>query len=70
MWAVAWNPSQKASIPDILAVCDWNQKLSFYVLSGRQVRLWLLDACDLRHARVEVRAGDEEDDVITMGTPN
>jgi len=37
VWALAWNPSKKADLPDILAVCDWNKKLSFYVLSGRQV---------------------------------
>jgi intraflagellar transport protein 122 len=33
---MAWNPSRDEMV-DILAVGDWNQKLSFYQLSGRQI---------------------------------
>ena len=36
VWSLAWNPSKK-SATDILAVTDWNQRLSFYMLSGRKV---------------------------------
>ncbi|XP_065909716.1 intraflagellar transport protein 122 homolog [Dysidea avara] len=35
VWEVSWNPSKDHS--DILTVCDWNQKLSFFQPSGRQV---------------------------------
>eukprot|EP00048_Salpingoeca_helianthica_P024440 m.32361 g.32361 ORF g.32361 m.32361 type:complete len:1222 (-) comp9388_c0_seq1:284-3949(-) len=37
VWAMQWNPS-KVEATDVLAVCDWNQKLSFYLLSGRPAR--------------------------------
>lgn len=50
MWCLAWNPSRysignmtMATIVyrddqyDVLSVCDWGQKLSFYQLSGKQV---------------------------------
>ena len=36
IWCIAWNPSRDEPV-DILAVGDWNQKLAFYQLSGRQV---------------------------------
>eukprot|EP01116_Phalansterium_solitarium_P016577 TRINITY_DN3872_c0_g3_i3.p1 TRINITY_DN3872_c0_g3~~TRINITY_DN3872_c0_g3_i3.p1 ORF type:complete len:1186 (+),score=383.77 TRINITY_DN3872_c0_g3_i3:201-3758(+) len=36
VWCVQWNPSRDEPC-DILAVGDWNQKLSFYQLSGRPV---------------------------------
>jgi len=36
VWSLAWNPSKK-SATDILAVTDWNQRLSFYMLSGRKI---------------------------------
>eukprot|EP00039_Didymoeca_costata_P007788 m.103931 g.103931 ORF g.103931 m.103931 type:complete len:1184 (+) comp13828_c0_seq5:52-3603(+) len=36
VWSLAWNPS-KADTTDILCVCDWNQRMSFYMLSGRQI---------------------------------
>lgn len=35
IWSLTWNPSEEAL--DTLAVCDWNQRLSFYMLSGRQI---------------------------------
>ncbi|KAK3754001.1 hypothetical protein QZH41_009256 [Actinostola sp. cb2023] len=35
VWTLAWNPSKEEPF-DILAVGDWNQKLSFYHLSGKQ----------------------------------
>ena len=53
VWSLCWNPSKlvhsnlaciiqgislRRDHSDILAVCDWNQKLSFYQPSGRQVR--------------------------------
>ena len=44
VWSLAWNPSKK-SATDILAVTDWNQRLSFYMLSGRKVRLQLGGTC-------------------------
>lgn len=36
IWSLAWNPSPDREY-DILAVADWNQRLSFFQLSGRQV---------------------------------
>eukprot|EP00049_Salpingoeca_infusionum_P018533 m.357671 g.357671 ORF g.357671 m.357671 type:complete len:1216 (-) comp17897_c0_seq1:1469-5116(-) len=36
IWSIQWNPS-KTDKTDVLAVCDWNQTMSFYLLSGRQV---------------------------------
>ncbi len=36
IWCLAWNPSRDEPC-DILAVGDWNQKLAFFQLSGRQV---------------------------------
>lgn len=36
VWCIAWNPSTDEPY-DILAVGDWDQKLAFYQLSGRQV---------------------------------
>lgn len=32
VWSLAWSPSTTST--DILAVCDWNQRMSFYILSG------------------------------------
>eukprot|EP00035_Acanthoeca_spectabilis_P005137 m.110473 g.110473 ORF g.110473 m.110473 type:complete len:1203 (-) comp12887_c0_seq1:313-3921(-) len=37
IWSLSWNPS-KSLATDELVVCDWEQKLSFYMLSGRQLR--------------------------------
>eukprot|EP00041_Stephanoeca_diplocostata_P034387 m.1171057 g.1171057 ORF g.1171057 m.1171057 type:complete len:1193 (+) comp24511_c0_seq1:191-3769(+) len=37
VWSVAWNPS-KTLKTDELVVCDWNQRVSFYMLSGRPIR--------------------------------
>lgn len=48
VWSLSWNPSKDHS--DVLAVCDWNQKLSFYQPSGRQIgkeRTLGYDACFL-----------------------
>ncbi|XP_063677481.1 intraflagellar transport protein 122 homolog isoform X2 [Bolinopsis microptera] len=36
IWCIAWNPAKTEAV-DIMAVADWNQKLSFYQLNGRQV---------------------------------
>eukprot|EP00040_Diaphanoeca_grandis_P002902 m.23057 g.23057 ORF g.23057 m.23057 type:complete len:1216 (-) comp14047_c1_seq1:211-3858(-) len=36
VWSVTWNPSEEGDV-DCLAVCDWNQRLTFYMLSGRQI---------------------------------
>eukprot|EP00052_Salpingoeca_macrocollata_P008243 m.65502 g.65502 ORF g.65502 m.65502 type:complete len:1216 (+) comp16496_c0_seq1:48-3695(+) len=36
VWAMQWNPSLESS--DVLAVCDWDQKMSFYLLSGRPAK--------------------------------
>ncbi|KAI8996741.1 hypothetical protein BC832DRAFT_598279 [Gaertneriomyces semiglobifer] len=36
IWTLAWNPS-RSSNGDVLAVGDWDQKLAFYDLNGRQV---------------------------------
>ena len=36
IWCLAWNPAKTEAV-DIMAVADWNQKLSFYQLNGRQV---------------------------------
>lgn len=36
IWCIAWNPSRDEPY-DILAVGDWDQKLAFYQLSGRQM---------------------------------
>ncbi len=33
---MAWNPSRDEPV-DILAVGDWDKKLAFYQLNGRQV---------------------------------
>lgn len=38
VWSISWNPST-SEVTDVLCVADWNQTLSFYMLSGRQV--WL-----------------------------
>ncbi|KAK4469081.1 hypothetical protein MN116_006670 [Schistosoma mekongi] len=35
IWNLKWNPS-KSDYGEVLAVIDWNQKLSFYQLCGRQ----------------------------------
>jgi intraflagellar transport protein 122 len=35
-WSVMWNPNANGKT-DTLAVADWSQRLSFYMLSGRQV---------------------------------
>ncbi|XP_015239030.1 PREDICTED: intraflagellar transport protein 122 homolog, partial [Cyprinodon variegatus] len=37
IWSIAWSPS-KDEHNDVLAVADWGQKLSFYKLSGQQIR--------------------------------
>ena len=37
IWALAWNPSPEDG-HDILCVADWAQTISFYSLSGKQVR--------------------------------
>lgn len=36
VWCLAWNPSRDDQY-DILSVCDWGQRLSFYQLSGKQI---------------------------------
>ncbi|XP_048590687.1 intraflagellar transport protein 122 homolog isoform X2 [Nematostella vectensis] len=36
VWTIQWNPSKDEPY-DILAIGDWNQRLSFYQLSGKQV---------------------------------
>eukprot|EP00794_Sanderia_malayensis_P006236 gene6236-6953_t len=36
VWTISWSPSKDDSA-DILAVGDWNKKLSFYQLSGKQI---------------------------------
>ena len=36
IWCLAWNPAKSEAV-DILAIADWNQKLSFYQLNGRQI---------------------------------
>jgi intraflagellar transport protein 122 len=36
IWCLAWNPNRDEPA-DVLAVGDWNQKLAFYQLNGRQV---------------------------------
>lgn len=36
IWAVAWNPNPEEGY-DVLCVADWNQTVSFYALSGKQV---------------------------------
>ncbi|KAJ3016424.1 hypothetical protein HKX48_004032 [Thoreauomyces humboldtii] len=36
IWSLAWNPSPNREY-DTLAVADWNQRLSFFQISGRQV---------------------------------
>ncbi|RKO92638.1 WD40-repeat-containing domain protein [Blyttiomyces helicus] len=36
VWSLAWNPAPDREF-DVLAVADWNQKLSFFQLSGRQI---------------------------------
>lgn len=36
VFALAWNPSRNDHY-DMLSVCDWGQRLSFYQLSGRQI---------------------------------
>eukprot|EP00033_Pygsuia_biforma_P001760 GCRY01001970.1.p1 GENE.GCRY01001970.1~~GCRY01001970.1.p1 ORF type:complete len:1226 (+),score=346.97 GCRY01001970.1:229-3906(+) len=36
VWSLQWNPNSEDN-KDTLTICDWNQKLSFYQLSGKQV---------------------------------
>eukprot|EP00055_Hartaetosiga_balthica_P003201 m.6880 g.6880 ORF g.6880 m.6880 type:complete len:1213 (-) comp2669_c0_seq1:190-3828(-) len=36
VWSLQWNPSETDKI-DTLCVCDWDQNMSFYMLSGRQI---------------------------------
>ncbi|ELU12491.1 hypothetical protein CAPTEDRAFT_164190 [Capitella teleta] len=36
IWSLAWSPSKDEAY-DILAVADWNQRLSFFQLSGKQI---------------------------------
>ncbi|XP_064399631.1 intraflagellar transport protein 122 homolog isoform X2 [Halichondria panicea] len=36
IWTLSWNPSRDDH-RDKLTVCDWNKKLSFYQLNGKQV---------------------------------
>ncbi|KAJ3091116.1 hypothetical protein HK102_001633 [Quaeritorhiza haematococci] len=36
VWSLCWSPSPENDV-DVLAVTDWNQKLSFFQLNGRQV---------------------------------
>eukprot|EP00795_Rhopilema_esculentum_P002486 gene2486-18149_t len=36
VWTISWTPLKDGSA-DILAVGDWNRKLSFYQLSGKQI---------------------------------
>ncbi|CAB3993157.1 intraflagellar transport 122 homolog isoform X2, partial [Paramuricea clavata] len=36
VWTISWNPSKDEPY-DVLAVGDWNQTLSFYQLSGKQI---------------------------------
>ncbi|CAH8509487.1 unnamed protein product [Heterobilharzia americana] len=49
IWHLKWNPS-KSDQTEVLAVVDWNQKLSFYQLCGRQIgkdRTLGFDPCNL-----------------------
>eukprot|EP00051_Salpingoeca_urceolata_P027998 m.484376 g.484376 ORF g.484376 m.484376 type:complete len:1206 (+) comp23337_c0_seq1:143-3760(+) len=51
VWSLQWNPSPKEKT-DVLAVTDWNQTLSFYMLSGREVlkeRKLDFDPCCVSH---------------------
>merc|ERR1712008_462221 len=41
IWALAWNPHPEDG-HDLLCVADWAQTISFYSLSGKQVRLQFL----------------------------
>lgn len=36
VWSLCWNPS-KDDRHDVLTVCDWGQKLSYYHLNGKQI---------------------------------
>lgn len=36
VWCMAWNPSREDKL-DVLTVCDWGQKLSYYLLNSKQV---------------------------------
>ncbi|EGD82626.1 hypothetical protein PTSG_11988 [Salpingoeca rosetta] len=51
VWSLQWNPSKNEKT-DTLAVCDCNQRLSFYLLSGRQIgkeRVLDYDPCSLSY---------------------
>jgi intraflagellar transport protein 122 len=51
VWSLLWNPTRDESY-DILCVCDWNQKLSFFQLTGKQIgkeRPLNHDACCITH---------------------
>jgi intraflagellar transport protein 122 len=41
IWALAWNPHPEDG-HDLLCVADWAQTISFYSLSGKQVRFFLI----------------------------
>ena len=41
IWALAWNPHPEDG-HDLLCVADWAQTISFYSLSGKQVRLFFI----------------------------
>ena len=71
VWSLSWNPSklvyskllqQFTSLhrdhSDILAVCDWNQKLSFYQPSGRQVSVCDVSLCSV--TMLQFRLGRSE----------
>ncbi|KAI9105021.1 WD40-repeat-containing domain protein [Phlyctochytrium arcticum] len=36
IWSLSWNPASEREY-DVLAVADWNQRLSFFQLNGRQI---------------------------------
>lgn len=36
VWSISWNPSREDKL-DILTVCDWGQKLSYFLLNSKQV---------------------------------
>ena len=43
VWTLAWSPpSVKGSGESTMVVGDWNQTLSFYSVTGRQVRFFFL----------------------------
>ncbi|GAA30881.2 intraflagellar transport protein 122 homolog [Clonorchis sinensis] len=50
IWRLRWSPIKYVGERELLAVVDWNQKLSFYQLCGKQVgkdRNLAFDPCDV-----------------------